>query len=189
MKRTEKREHLIDVASRIFNRLGYHGAGIDQVIAESGIAKTTLYRYFESKEDLIVAVLRRIDEQYRDQMRQTVDKLAPSLKDKLITTFDFLETWFSDNEFYGCPFMSAAAEYSDRLSPVFMEASTHKRLVLTYFEELARAGEFNDPKRIANEVNLLHEGATAIAHITGDPQEAIRAKCIAQTLIDGSRQR
>ena len=62
MKRAEKREHLIDVATRLFNRLGYHAAGIDQVIAEAGLAKTTLYRHFKSKEDLIVAVLRRLDE-------------------------------------------------------------------------------------------------------------------------------
>ncbi len=186
MKRAEKREHLVEVAARIFNRLGYHGAGIDQVIAESGIAKTTLYRHFESKEDLIVAVLRRIDEQYRDRMRQTVDKLATSPRDKLIATFDFLESWFSDTSFYGCPFMSAAAEYSDRHSPVFMESSTHKRLVLAYFEELARAAKLKEPKRVASEINLLHEGATAVAHISGEAREARRAKSMAATLVQRS---
>jgi AcrR family transcriptional regulator len=58
MKRAQKREHLIKVAAQVFNRMGYHAAGVDRVIAETGIAKTTLYRHFESKEDLIVAVLR-----------------------------------------------------------------------------------------------------------------------------------
>ncbi|MEJ2115534.1 MAG: helix-turn-helix domain containing protein, partial [Gammaproteobacteria bacterium] len=51
MKRAEKREHLIEVATKNFNRLGYHATGIDHLIAEAGIAKTTLYRHFKSKDD------------------------------------------------------------------------------------------------------------------------------------------
>ena len=187
MKRAQKREHLIEVAAELFNRLGYHAAGVDQVIAEAGIAKTTLYRHFKSKDDLIVAVLRRLDEQYRDAMRQAVDKLAQEPKQKLLVTFDFLKGWFKDKSFYGCPFMSAAGEYGDRLSPVFQEAVLHKRLVLAYFEELARAAELDDPRRVAAEINLLHEGATAVAHITGDPREARKAKALAVKLIEEGR--
>ena len=64
MKRAEKRQHLVAVATDLFNRFGYRAVGIDQVIAESGVAKTTLYRHFPSKEDLIVAVLEGIKDQY-----------------------------------------------------------------------------------------------------------------------------
>ena len=184
MKRAQKREHLIEVATALFNRFGYHAAGIDHVIAEAGIAKTTLYRHFKSKEDLIVAVLRRIDEQFRDDMRQTVDTLAREPKQKLLATFDFLEGWFKDKSFYGCPFMSAAGEYGERLSPVFQEAVLHKRLMIAYFEELARAAELNDARRVAEEINLLHEGAIAVAHITGDPNAAHKAKAVAVKLIE-----
>ena len=134
MKRSQKRAHLIDVAAALFNRLGYHAAGVDRVIAEAGIAKTTLYRHFKSKEELIVAVLRRIDEQFREDMRQAVDKAARDPKQKILATFDFLEGWFKEETFYGCPFMSAAGEYSERPSAVFQEAAMHKRLVVAYFE-------------------------------------------------------
>ena len=183
MKRAEKREHLIDVATRLFNRLGYHAAGIDQVIAEAGLAKTTLYRHFKSKEDLIVAVLRRLDEKYRDAMRQTVDKLAQEPHAKLLATFDFLENWFKNDAFYGCPFMSAAGEYGERPNPILQEAVVHKRLMIAYFEELARAANLLDPHRIAEEINLLHEGATAVAHVTGDADTARKAKAVALQLI------
>ena len=185
MKRAQKREHLIDVAAELFNRLGYRAAGVDQVIAEAGIAKTTLYRHFKSKEDLIVAVLRRIDEQYRNDMRQLVDEVAQTPIQKLLVTFDFLEGWFEDRSFYGCPFMSAAGEYSERISPVFQEAVVHKRLVIAYFEELARAANLDDPRRVAEEINLLHEGATAVAHITGDSSVARTAKALARRSIAG----
>lgn len=186
MKRAQKREHLIKVATKLFNRLGYHAAGIDRVIEEAGIAKTTLYRHFGSKEELIVAVLRRIDERFRDAMRLVVEKSAYEPRQRLLATFDYLESWFKDESFYGCPFMSAAGEYSDRLSPVFQETVLHKRLVVAYFEELARAADLDEPRRLAEQINLLHEGAIAVAHITADPAAARKAKAIAAQLIEGS---
>ncbi|HBA44175.1 MAG TPA: TetR family transcriptional regulator, partial [Alphaproteobacteria bacterium] len=90
MKRAEKRAHLIDVAAELFNRYGYHAAGIDRVIAEAGIAKTTLYRHFKSKEDLIVAALRRMDERFRTEMQQFVAQATPDPKQRILATFDFL---------------------------------------------------------------------------------------------------
>ena len=189
MKRAEKRDHLIDVAADLFNRHGYHAAGIDRVIAEAGIAKTTLYRHFKSKDDLIVAVLKRTDERFRDDMRQAVEAAAAEPRARLLATFDFVDDWFSQKSFYGCPFMSAAGEFGDRISPVFREAAMHKRLMVAYFEELARAAGLQDPARLAEEINLLHEGAIAVAHITGDPSAAGKAKAVAAQLIETAADR
>jgi AcrR family transcriptional regulator len=184
MKRTQKREHLIEVATELFNRCGYHASGIDRVIAEAGIAKTTLYRHFRTKEDLIVAVLQRIDAQYREGMRAGVDRLARESKQKLLASFDVLEDWFRGKAFYGCPFMSAASEYNVRNSPVFQAAMLHKRLMIAYFEELARAARFAEPVRVGEEINLLHEGATAVAQVSGNPETARLAKAMAARLIN-----
>ena len=184
MKRAEKREHLIEVATELFNRCGYHASGIDRVIADSGIAKTTLYRHFRTKEDLIVAVLQRIDTQYREGMRAGVDRLASKPIEKLLATFDVLEDWFRGKSFYGCPFMSAASEYNARNSPVFQEVVLHKRLMIAYFEELARAAGLSDPAGLAAQINLLHEGATTVAQINGDPAMARLAKSMAAQLIE-----
>jgi len=185
MKRSEKREHLIEVAARLFNRHGYHAAGVDRVIAEAGIAKTTLYRHFESKEELIVAVLRRIDASFLNGMRATVDRTAGGPRAKLLATFDFLESWFRDASFHGCPFISAAAEYSERPGPIFREAALHKRLLIAYYEELARAAGLHDPRQVAEAIHLLHEGATAVAHVSGAPEAARRAKAMAERFLDG----
>jgi AcrR family transcriptional regulator len=184
VKRIEKRDHLVEVATELFNRCGYHASGVDRVIAEAGIAKTTLYRHFRTKEELIVAVLRRIDAQYREGMRAAVERVAREPKQKLLASFDVLEDWFRGNAFYGCPFMSAASEYNIRNSPVFQEVVLHKRLMIAYFEELARAAGLDEPARIGEEINLLHEGATAVAQVNGDPATARRAKAMAARLIN-----
>ncbi len=180
VKRIEKRKHLIDVAAQIFNRMGYHAAGVDLIIAEAGIAKTTLYRHFDSKEDLIVAVLQRIDEAFRKDMRQSVNLRARDPIEKLLATFDFLEEWFASLGFRGCPFVNAAREFGDRTSPVFQAVAMHKRLMLAYYEELAHAAAFAEPECVAQEINLLHEGATATAHIGGTPCSAKTARNMAE---------
>ena len=183
MNRAQKREHLVSVATDLFNQFGYRAVGIDQVIAQSGVAKTTLYRHFPSKEDLIVAVLKGIDEEFRESMRRFVDSSVTRSDEKLLATFDFLANWFGGDNFYGCPFINAAGEYGDRNSPVFHAAVLHKRLMVAYFEELARAAALKDPKQIGEEINLLHEGAIAVAHITGDDTIAGRAKTAARKVL------
>ena len=130
-----------------------------------------------------MAVLRAVDERAREEMRQTVDRAVK--KSGLLSTFDFLKHWFESGDFFGCPFIGAAKEYCDPDSPVNREAALHKRLVLAYFEELAYREGFSSPKRVAEEINLLHEGATAVAQITRDSSAAIEAKSAAERLLAG----
>ena len=180
MRRSEIRGHLLDTALRLFNLNGYHATGIDLLIAEAGVAKTTLYRHFETKEDLILAALERRDEESRAEMRIFVEQRTNDPYERLLATFDFLEASVRDKQFRGCIFMSAAGEHKEAVDPVFRAALMHKRLVLAYFEELAHAARFAEPKRIADTINLLHEGATAIAQMTrtGEPVRQSRRMAV-----------
>lgn len=184
MKRADKREHLLNVATELFNRYGYHRVGIDWIIAESGIAKTTLYRHFETKEALIVAVLNRLGEQFRKTVRQRVDELAKVPEKKIRCVFDVLENWFMQDNFYGCPFVSAMGEYGDRKSPIFQEVVLHKRLMLAYFTELASVADLPDPDRAAVTINLLYEGAISTAKLSGDATVAQKARDVVQQLFN-----
>ncbi len=188
MRRSEIRDHLLETALRLFNQHGYHATGVDLIIAEAGVAKTTLYRHFETKEDLILAALERRDEQARDAMRAFVEQRANGPVERLLLTFDFLEAWFRDERFRGCIFASAASEHKDNANPVFRAAVLHKRLVLAYFEELAHAARVAEPKRIAAEINLLHEGAIAVAQITRITEPAWQARSMAAQLHSAERQ-
>lgn len=183
MRRSEIRDHLLDTALRLFNQHGYHATGIDLIIAEARVAKTTLYRHFETKEDLILAALERRDEEDRNAMRAFVEQHASDPVERLLATFDFLETTLRDKQFRGCIFVSAAGEHKDSVNPVFRAALMHKRLVLAYFEELAHAARFAEPKRIATEINLLHEGAMAVAQMSRIAEPARQAKRMADQLL------
>src|SRR3712207_4141665 len=122
MRRSEIRDHLLETALRLFNKNGYHATGIDLIIAEAGIAKTTLCRHFDAKEDLILAALERRDEQSRDAMRAFVEQRASDPIERLLATFDFLGALFRAEQFRGCIFVNAAGEHKDAVNPVFRAA-------------------------------------------------------------------
>ena len=67
---------------------------------------------------------------FRDDMRSFVDARAKKPEDKLLATFDYVERWFKEKTFFGCPFMSAVGEFGDTDSEVFQEAATHKHWVV-----------------------------------------------------------
>lgn len=183
MRRSDIQGHLIETALRLFNENGYHATGVDLIIAEAGVAKTTLYRHFDTKEDLILAALQRRDEHERDAMRGFVERRTSDPAERLLVTFDFLEALFRDERFRGCFFLGAAGEHKDPANPVFRAAALHKRLMLAYFEELSHAARLAEPKRIAAEINLLHEGALAVAQMTRTSEPARQAKRMASRLV------
>ncbi|GAP56702.1 uncharacterized HTH-type transcriptional regulator YxaF, partial [Arthrobacter sp. Hiyo6] len=53
------REKILATAFRLFYAQGLRAAGIDTIIAESGISKATFYKYFPAKDELILAYLDR----------------------------------------------------------------------------------------------------------------------------------
>jgi AcrR family transcriptional regulator len=68
----ESRRRIIDSARVVF-RDGFMEANLDEVASRAGVAKGTLYRYFDSKAELYVAVLADHGEIFERRMRETVD--------------------------------------------------------------------------------------------------------------------
>src|SRR6187551_982321 len=99
MPRPAKRDELLDAAIRLFNRHGFRATGVDRLMEETGIAKTTLYRHFATKEDLIVAALSRIDELARDDLRAFVEAASDNPTERILAAFDWLEPWLEHEEF------------------------------------------------------------------------------------------
>ena len=56
------RDRLIHVAVELVYAHGFQATGVDQIIAAAGVSKTTFYKHFESRDDLLVAAIRQRDE-------------------------------------------------------------------------------------------------------------------------------
>ncbi len=86
-----RRDHLIDTALRLFYQQGYHATGIDRILAESGVAKMTLYKHFRSKDELILAALQLRDERFRNWLMAEMEAASPDPVERLLAMFDALE--------------------------------------------------------------------------------------------------
>jgi AcrR family transcriptional regulator len=75
------REHLVDVATRLFAAHGYDGTSIKAVLAESGVSRGSLYHHFPGKDALFLAVMedvvgRRVGREVADPMQAAPDPVA-----------------------------------------------------------------------------------------------------------------
>jgi AcrR family transcriptional regulator len=179
-----RRDHLVDTALTLFSRYGFHATGIDRILSESGVAKMTLYKHFKSKDELILAALRRRDELHRNWFMREVEKLATTPRDRLVALFTALEAWFKSEEFSGCCFINATAEYAAQDDPIHAAAAEHKRLIRSYVREQAMAAQAKDPDELTNQLMLLMEGAIVSAQITGEAVPAQQARAAAEVLIN-----
>jgi AcrR family transcriptional regulator len=72
-KREASRRRILDSARKIFFRDGFEAANLDEVATAAGVAKGTIYRYFESKAELYVAVLSQNADSFVERMEHTID--------------------------------------------------------------------------------------------------------------------
>ncbi len=186
---SSKREKLIESALELFAKDGFHATGIDAILAHSGIAKKTLYNHFRSKDELILAVLRQYDGQFRNHFMKDVEAMAHTPEERLLAIFDVAKMWFSQNNFYGCMFINAISEYSEEGTAIRGMCKEFKRLMRSYMKSLTDQMGFKDPDSLASEFALLFEGSIVTAQVSEQSEEAANtAKRIAKILIDNAIQ-
>jgi len=183
MPAISKREQIITEALKLFYQHGFNATGIDRIISEAGVSKKTLYNHFRSKEELVLATLRKRDELFRNNLMREVERLAGTPIEKILAIFDVIDNWFHEKNFSGCMFINASAEFSEAENPSHMLCAEHKRLVTEYIKELAVQAKMKEPEILAKQLNLLIEGAIVTAHVEGDKKAAERAKEMAGVFI------
>jgi len=191
MKLKSKRDELVETALRLFYTQGFNATGIDKILAESGVAKMTMYKHFKSKDELILAVLDRRDEQFRGWLTGEMDKASQNPRDQLLAMFDALEDWFKGRafkgmEFSGCAFINASSEFAKLDHPAHRIATRHKQSVLDDIAKRCEAAGAPAPLELAEQLALLKEGAIVTAQVRGLTNAAQIAKSIAKGLLDAA---
>ncbi|WP_428646380.1 TetR/AcrR family transcriptional regulator [Roseibium sp.] len=182
--RPSKRDELVRKALAIFYRDGFHATGMDTLVAETGISKTTMFKHFRTKDDLILAVLRYRDETFRNWFFRRLDEVVAGPKDKLLAVFDILKEWFEEPEFRGCMFIKACAEFQNPGNPAHVQSVEHKRLLQQSLLKLAEDAGAKDPGLLSRQLIILKEGAIVAAQMGFDADPAGVAKQAAAELID-----
>jgi AcrR family transcriptional regulator len=178
------RERLIDAAVRRFYRDGFRNVGIDQVLADVGISKTAFYKHFESKDDLMLAVLEKKNVWLQELLREvTAERNDASAVDKLRRLFEVVDQIIASDEFQGCIFVNAAMEFPLPHEPAHRAAAAHKRAIEAIVREVAAQAGADDPEALAKELCLIMEGAYVTRQVTGDSRTIEIARRVADALI------
>ena len=100
MPAISKREQIISAALKLFYHDGFNATGIDRIITEAGVSKKTLYNHFKSKDELILVVLRKRDETFRNKIMRETERLASTAAERLLSIFDAHHNWFNEKGFW-----------------------------------------------------------------------------------------
>jgi AcrR family transcriptional regulator len=178
------RERLIEAAMKRFYRNGFRNVGIDQVLGDVGISKTAFYKHFESKDDLMLAVLETKNRWLQNLLHEMTSAQCPSAPgDQLRSLFDVVQQAVDSDDFQGCIFVNVAMEFPLPHEPAHKAAAEHKRAIETIVRELAVQAGARDPAALAQELCIVMEGAYVTRHVTGDRQSGDVARRVAERVI------
>jgi AcrR family transcriptional regulator len=193
-----RRNELIDAAMRVFSRKGFHTSNLDDILEEGGISRMTLYNHFKSKDELIIAAMQRKDELFNQQLQAYLDsRKASSPQERILAIFDYFEQWFSSPEFSGCLFINVSAEFFDADCEQRRLAATHKQELVRTLRTLCEQGGFEHPEEVAQQLQILFEGAIVAARVVGQVEDEGRhvaepartAKAMASMVLERSPRR
>jgi AcrR family transcriptional regulator len=151
------RERILDTAAELFYQQGGRAVGVDLVVARSGVAKTSLYRHFASKDDLIAAVLERDDSAYwRDWDEVSAHFAEP--RSELEGHLRWIADYTGQPGYRGCPFINVATEFPADGHPARAVAVRHKQELRRRLADLVERVPVADAA-VADQLLLLIDGA------------------------------
>jgi len=170
---SDVRQRILDTASTLFYERGVRAVGVDLVVDESGVAKTSLYRHFRTKDDLIVAFLEREDLEFWAQW----DEVAARHVDDPAAEIEALMRWIGKRlaraNYRGCPQINVAAEFAEAGHPAREVSRRHMQAMRKRLAELARRFGAARPNDLAAQLGVLVNGAFVSASML-TPDEATR---------------
>jgi AcrR family transcriptional regulator len=178
------RERVLHTAYTLFQRNNLNTVGVDRIVAEADVAKTTLYRHFSSKDDLTVSVLRHHEAVWtRGWLEQAIEGYGETAAARLLGIFDAFDDWFRRDDYEGCLFARALLETRDPANPVRAAAAAGLENVRALIRGLAEDAGIREPDVVALQIQMLLLGAT-VAAVYGDLDAAPRAREVARLLLE-----
>jgi AcrR family transcriptional regulator len=185
----EVRERILETACRLFYQHGVRAVGVDLVVEKAGVAKTSLYRHFGTKNDLIAAYLAREDADFWG----TWDRVAAEHRNDAAAELEAHLAWIGERagrlNYRGCPQINVAAEFPEIDHPARKVASAHKREMRKRLTGIAEHLGIADPAELAGQLSLLINGAFVSSQIfeAGEATHLLRSTALA--LIEAGRLR
>jgi AcrR family transcriptional regulator len=177
------RDKILMTASELFYRQGIRAVGVDTIVEKSGVAKTSLYRWFPSKDALIAAFLEAEDRRFWMWWDKVTAHHPGAPWDQLRGLLEGMAKRIASPRFRGCPFMNTTAEFADADHPGRRVARANRQEMRRRFAGLVASLGARDPERLADQLILLVNGAYAGAQVVGERATGEELIAAAETLI------
>jgi len=179
MRKNAIRQDVVDTASRLFYKQGYANTGINQIIEESGVVKSSLYASFRSKEDILMAYLETSGAATDAALKAASEKFEDP-KEKVLAVFDYLAELVQEKEYYGCNFLNIISEIPKDAERVRNQIRKQKNGVRNLFANILRPVHKED---LADEIYTLFEGALIGNKVHDEVWPVISARKIVDRLL------
>jgi AcrR family transcriptional regulator len=181
-------ERIVSSAYELFSRRGVQAVSLHEVAARSGVDLATLRQHFPTKDDLVLAFLRRREQVWTIELVQRQSHLRGNTPEqRLLAIFDVFHDWFARREdFEGCSFINVLLELGQN-DPAGQASIRYLDNIRDIVGRRAQQAGLRDPEEFAHCWHILMKGAI-IAAAEGDRQAAHRAKEMGRRLLDHHRQ-
>jgi AcrR family transcriptional regulator len=179
------RHRILDAAYELFSKRGIRAVGTEEVLARAGVAKSTLYRHFPSKEALVMAFLQCREQRWtREAVLAEATRRGSTPRERLLAIFDVFDQWFHRDDFEGCSFIKVLLEMGDDLaSPLARASAAHLEYIRSVVRTLAEEAGVQDSETFAHSWHILMKGSIVAAG-EGDELAGRRARAMGQDLLD-----
>jgi AcrR family transcriptional regulator len=155
------RERILATASELFYREGIRAIGVDTVVEQSGVSKTSLYRLFDSKDALIAAFAAEKDRLFWAWWDRLEERHAGDPRALLEALLSGVAQRIGHSTYRGCPFLNLAAEFADDNHPGRVVARDNKEEMRARLATIVAKLGVGDPNRTASQIALIINGAYA----------------------------
>jgi len=178
------KERILQTASDLFYRQGIRATGVDAIVKAAGTTKMSLYHYFPSKNDLVLAHLQRSGDAMRERILTGIADRASAPRARLLAVFDLFGELLAQDGFRGCPFINAATEASGEEEAFRQVAADFYRQFRLHLADLAAAAGARQADVLAWQLSLLLSGAIIAEQMQRDSGALPAARQAAEILID-----
>lgn len=177
------RTRILKAAQDLFYRNGIHTVSVDAIAEAADTNKTTLYRHFASKDELVAECLREYGRELETVWAEIEQTHPGQPKEQLLAWLRFIAEFKLGKSERGCAFANAAVELPVSDHPARRVIEEYKGRSRELIIELCRKAGLRDPELLADELFLLGEGARAAIQSLGPSGPAERLAEMFQTLV------
>ena len=165
---SDKRERLIESATKLFHQAGFKDTSIADIAEDSGVPLGNVYYYFKTKEDLVAAVIEQRTENIKEEAKRWDE--IPDPRQRLLNLLDMQISMKDSIAKYGCPIGSMCQELDKERPPVAREADGLMSWVLKWITRQFKEMGQKQADQFGLQLTSTLQGCGVVANALKDPK-------------------